>query len=71
MEKYLFKKVLKKSKGIQVHLLDRKDDCVRIVYLDPDTLSPLKHESCPKRIQRFLSKQHSIISMWLSKSVAV
>lgn len=71
MEKYMFKDVFKKSKGIQLHVLDRKEDCVRIVYLDPETLSPLQNENCPKRIMRFISKQQNLISMWIKRSFAV
>ncbi|MET3696784.1 hypothetical protein SAMN05877753_101641 [Bacillus oleivorans] len=71
MEKYIFKHVLKKQKGIQIHVWDRKEDCVRIVYLDPKSLSPLNDQSCPKRIMRFISKQQSLIELWLNRSVAV
>ena len=71
MERYIFKHVFKKPKGIQIHVWDQKEDCVRIVYLDPKTLSPLNDQSCPKRILRFISKQRGHIELWLNRSLAV
>lgn len=69
LEAYHFRDVFKKERGLQLHVFDLDDDCIRVLYLDPNTLSPLKHEGCSRRLKVFIKKQRRQINHRLDSSV--
>lgn len=70
MENYELLNIYKKNKGIQLHIHEVNRKCIRIVYVDFNTLEPLQSERCPEQLASYLDHHKNQIEMEL-ESVAV
>ncbi|HET7580679.1 MAG TPA: hypothetical protein VFK33_15485 [Bacillales bacterium] len=71
MAKYKLLNIFKRDKGMQLHILEMKEECIRIIYCDPETLEPLKGERCPSALGSCINNHKEAIEKELKKNIAV
>lgn len=71
MEKYELYGVAEKSKGLQIHVYEKGEKCIRMFYVNPETLKPIQDQYCPEHLEMFITNHKEAIQMKLTEAIAV
>lgn len=71
MEKFELYEVVEKSKGLQIHVFEKSEKCIRMLYVNPETLTPIQNQHCPEHLELYINNQKDAIKMKLDEAIAV